>query len=232
MTSRKPDFNRVYTCANEFLAVNNCIEGFPFSLKALIKEQSDVQVCSFGKAMDKYGIPIKSFGSESALLEEYCGAHIIFFNEKEEKYRMRFSLGHEFGHFVLNHKMNLDKDDPLYGIQEVEANCFSAQLLMPEQILRECTKRGYSTNNDYIKDSFGVSKLAAEKRHDTIAKNNNEWNSRSDIMYDDIILERYLPFIDRIAPKRYIEKFNSFYFDDEFVKQQERECWLDNRSRW
>jgi hypothetical protein len=119
MTSKKPDFKRVYSIANEYLAVTNCIDVFPYSLKALVKEQADVQLCSFGKAIDKYGIPIKSFGSESALIEEYCGAHIIFFNEKEDKRRVRFSIGHEFGHFVLGHKMNLDREDPIYGIQDI-----------------------------------------------------------------------------------------------------------------
>lgn len=167
MTYRNPDFKRLYVMANEILISTRKIEEFPYSIKSLSTEQADVQVCSYRKAKEKYKIPIEDFGSKSAHLEEYCGAHIIFFNEKEEKYRVRFSIGHELGHMMLGHKMNLTEDDPLYGIQETEANCFSAQLLMPEQLLRECSRRGYTISIDYIMKSFGVSEEAAkkEKRH-------------------------------------------------------------------
>ncbi|SCY14226.1 protein of unknown function [Butyrivibrio sp. INlla14] len=232
MTSRKPDFKRVYMLANEILVVTRTIDTFPYSVKQLAMEQADVQVCSFKKAQEKYKIPIKDFGSESAHLEEYMGAHIIFFNEQEEKYRVRFSIGHELGHMLLEHDMNLKKENPLYGVQEVEANCFSAQLLMPEQLLRECNNRGYKTDVDYIIKSFGVSEDAAQRRKNTLAKNNYEWRNRSEKMFDDIIIERNLAFLDKIAPRRRVERFNSFFYDEEMDMQKERYSWLDTRRRW
>ena len=69
-----------------------------------------------------------------------------------------------FAHFILGHKMNLNQSDPLYDIQELEANCFAAQLLMPEQILRECSKRHKAITVDFIINSFDVSEDAAKKR--------------------------------------------------------------------
>lgn len=230
MTSRPPDFRRVYMLANEILVSTRIINVFPFNIKSLVKEQSDAQLCSYRKAEEKYHVPIRDFGSDSAHLEEYCGANIIFYNNKEQKTRIRFSIGHELGHMLLGHKMNLKKSDPLYGVQEVEANCFSAQLLMPEQIIRECSRRGYMISVEYIMDSFGVSKMAAEKRRETLSKTNHEWKSRSEKMYDDIIIERNIKTIDTIAPRRDI--YDICFSDEEYEKQQERDSWLDGRGRW
>ena len=62
--------------------------------------------------MTKFGICVKSFGSESAVIQEYCGAHIIFYNQDEQPYRVRFSIMHEFGHYILGQMLDL-------GIQEL-----------------------------------------------------------------------------------------------------------------
>ncbi|AOZ95328.1 ImmA/IrrE family metallo-endopeptidase [Butyrivibrio hungatei] len=231
MTCRKPDFKKVYTLANEILVSNKSIDTFPYSIKKLVKEQSDIQTCSFSKAEEKYHIPIKNFGSESAHLEQYLGASIIFYNEKEPKYRIRFDLGHEFGHFMLGHETDLAKDNPLYAIQEIEANCFAAQLLMPEQLIRECGNRGYTITPDFIRRAFEVSDAAASMRKATLAKTNYEWRDRTEKLFDDIIISRYGDFLDKVAPKRRIEIFNSFYYDEEFDKQRERDSWLDPRRR-
>lgn len=116
------------------------------------------------------------------------GAHIIFYNQDEAPYRVRFSILHEFGHYFLGHELNLDRNDKLYGVQEVEANCFAAQVLMPEQLLRECSKRGKKLSEDFIMKSFGVSWEAARKRRNTLARTVYEWRSREESRYDDIVL--------------------------------------------
>ena len=222
------DYTLIYSKANEYLATTSVIEVFPYKVKAFVEEQSDIRLCTYSKAMTKFGIDVKSFGSESAVIQEYCGAHIIFYNQDEQPYRVRFSIMHEFGHYILGHKMNLDVNDPLYGIQELEANCFAAQMVMPEQILREAGKRGKMISIDYIKKSFKVSEEAAEKRKKTLATNNYEWKKRSEKEFDDIIIFRYGAFINRIAPKRidYID------YDYEYQRQQERDMYLDTRTRW
>lgn len=81
---------------------------------------------------------------------------------------------------------------------------------------------------DYIKKSFEVSEEAAEKRKKTLAIHNYEWKKRSEKEFDDIIIFRYGAFINRIAPKRidYID------YDYEYQRQQERDMYLDTRTRW
>ena len=223
------DFVMIYRKANEILATTSVIETFPYKISQLIKEQSDIRICKYSKALSKYGIPMEHFGSESAVLMECEGAYIIFYNDEEKEYRVRFSIGHEFGHYVFKHKMNLRDDDSLYQKQEIEANCFAAQLLMPEQIIREVVHRGKIVNIDCLKKSFDVSNEAAEKRRQSLAKFDYEWRKREEKEYDDIILTRFTTFIDIIAPKKQIDYYDYAYEDE---MQRERESWIDSRSRW
>ena len=224
MISNKPNFKKVYEIANEMLIRTNCINDFPYSVKALAKEQADVQVVSYKKAKEKYDIPIDKFGSVSAHLEKCNGAHIIFFNNEDCKQRIRFSLGHELGHVVSGHKMDLDEHDPIYAKQEIEANYFAAQILMPDQIIRECENRGYRITDEYLVSSFGVSHEAARKRRDSLSS--FKWRDKSEKQFDDIILYLYKDFIDKIAPNK-----NVFMYDIEtdILMQNERDTWNSYR---
>lgn len=223
------DFVKIYGVANEILATSSVIEDFPFKFSKLIKEQTDIKLCSYTKALNKYNVPVEKLGSDSAELVEMEGSYIIFYNNEEPEYRIRFSIGHELGHYLLGHKMNLSEDDPLYKKQEIEANIFSAQLVMPEQIIRQASKRGKMINVDYIVNSFDVSVDAAEKRRKTLSKYDYEWKKRAEKEYDDIILARFESFINKIAPKK---NFSYFDYDYEDRRQREREFWLDPRGRW
>ena len=227
--SHEPNFKRVYQCANEILVCSSVINEFPFKAKELVKEQADISFCTYEKAQNKYHQDIRQFGSDSAVLMEMLGSHIIFYNQNEVTYRVRFSIMHEFGHYVLKHKLNLTRKDSLYNVQEVEANCFAAQILMPGQLLRECAKRMKTISVDFIMESFGVSPEAAEKRRKTLAKTVIEWRSRKESMYDDIILSKYRMMLDTIAP---IPRQYSYSFEDDFEREQERNGWMDTRSRW
>jgi len=182
------NFKKIYQSANEYLVTSKAITDFPFKARDFVTEQSDIKIVSFDKARRKHNVSIEYFGSESAIIFEQCGAYIIFYNQDEPKYRVRFSIIHEFAHHIFGHKMNLKPNDSLYGKQELEANCFAAQILMPEQILRECTKRGKNLTADFIQKSFGVSKEAAEKRIHTLAKSKADWRSREEKEFDDIII--------------------------------------------
>ena len=219
----KINFKKVYTIANEYLATSSAISSFPFMVKGFVYEQSDIKLCSFKKAMDKYGIKISLFGSESAIIQERNGSYIIFYNSSEPDTRVRFSIMHEYGHYILRHKMNLSHDNPLYQVQEAEANCFAAQILMPEQLLRECSKRNKTISIGFIMNSFSVSEQAAQRRQHTLACTDYEWRSRAEKEYDDIILMKYADMLNSIAPKP--REFQYYDFEAEYVKQCERDSW-------
>lgn len=224
MIASNPDFSKAYVAANELLATGKELDTFPFLITSFIKANTDVSLCSFEKAKSKFNVNIHAWGSESAVLQEYNGQSIIFYNKEKTGNHVRFSCCHELGHYILGHKMNLDPKSDLYNKQEIETNYFAAQLLMPEQILTECRKRGQSITPDFLISKFEVSSLAADKRLSTLSKIQPEWRRYKEKEYDDIILMRFAEFIDTIAPKPV-----DYLFSDEDERQRERDTWYYNR---
>lgn len=222
MKDVKPEFSGSYKLANEILVSSHSLADFPFSIKKIVQERGNGSIACkpFSKAA-LYGIDITTFGSESATIFSYNGRYIIFYNEQEKMERVRFSIGHELGHRLLGHVLNLPLGEQ-YSRQEVETNFFAAQLLMPEQILREFQKRGAVINRKFLMTAFGVSEQAADKRIETLAKTVCEWRSRAEREFDDVILIKFAAFIDRVCPQR--RDYYDFNYEEEM--QNKRNGWL------
>ena len=218
MKDNSVDFKKAYSPANELLYSSQTIDTFPFSPQKLVKEKSDISCRSYSKAI-KYGVDIRDFGSDSATIFRIGEKEIIFYNNSMPENHTRFSILHEFGHGYLKHDFT-DKSEDSYRKFEIEANFFSAQLLMPEQIIRELQRRGVSVNKTFLQNYFGVSEQAAEKRIETLAKTNYEWRSREEKAFDDIILMKYSAFIDGIKPK-----YSYYDSDYEEEMQKQRDSW-------
>ena len=216
---QKPDFKKAYILANEMLVAAHCIETFPFDVVKFVKEQTDLKFCSFKKALEKFGIICRDLGSDSALLAQFNGKNVLFYNQAEYNAREPFNMLHETGHFLLGHKTSVSADDPLYGIQEVETNTFAAQMLMPLQVLRVIQSRHYRIDVPFLKNAFGVSEPAAERRIKTLKR--NIYLSTEEKLFDDIIVEKFKRFIDRVAPKKM--EYSYSCWDDPMEK--ERELW-------
>lgn len=214
----KPDFKKALEKANDVLVSSIVIETFPFSIKKVIKEKTNISCRSYLKA-GMYGIDIKMFGSQDAIYQDLEGKGIIFYNEEiSSKERQRFSLNHEFGHIQLNH--DLDNKN-MYGIYEVETNFFAAQMLMPEQIINELINRGKQITVENLMSWFKVSKMAAQKRLDTLRKIDFSHRSYDERIIDESLVLKYQTFIDSIAPKR-VDYYDP-YMEEEL--QRERDSW-------
>ncbi|MEJ0000941.1 MAG: ImmA/IrrE family metallo-endopeptidase [Verrucomicrobiota bacterium] len=73
---------------------------------------------------------------------------VIGVNNSQHEHRQRFTIAHELGHFLLHSGEDLHLDQVFVvknrdersaegeDLEEVEANLFAAELLMPEQFLR------------------------------------------------------------------------------------------------
>lgn len=216
--SIKPNFTNAYSKANEILVKSGIIDSFPYSVIDLVKEQTKIKCCTFKKALG-YGVDITSFGSDSAVIFIYNEKSIIFYDDKKPMNHVKFSILHELGHFINGHNFLL-KDSETYSKYEVETNYFAAQLLMPEQVLREIQQRGTRITHEFLQEHFEVSWQAADKRITTLAKTNAEWRSRMEREFDDIILRKYMSFLDKICPIR-----NEYNFEDEYSRQLERNNW-------
>ena len=217
-TQRKPDFSRAYAVANEILITSTSISSFPFSPKELVKEQS-ATVCRSYKKAQKYGVDIRNFGSESATLFHFHGKAIIFYDETKPQAHINYSILHELGNDKMGHPLS-SIDDLTYRCYEIETNYFAAQLLMPEQLLRELQRRGVRLTIPFLQSAFGVSAQAAQKRINTLNKLNTSWRSQEEQLFDDIILAKFADFLDEIAPRREFDDF-----EEEYERQREREEW-------
>ena len=228
MTSNKPDFKRANILANEILVASSTLVTFPVKVKPIVKEWSDITVVSFKRCYE-YGIDIEAFGSKSAVIQYKHGRYIIFYNQDDYAPRVKFSILHEFGHYRFGHSLKKYVDETEYGRVEVEANCFAAQILMPEQVINELKKRGAIINVDFFKTHFGVSEEAAQKRIETMGKINYEWRSSDEKIFDETILFKYKDFIDDILPNG--NNYN--WYEDEYEMQKERDNWdFDTRTRY
>lgn len=82
--------------------------------------------------------------------------------------RFRFTVAHEIGHFVLHQHGVVDKIDTRREMtiwndasEEAEANCFAAELLMPDYLFRpHCVGKPSIQALDNLADIFGTSTLA------------------------------------------------------------------------
>jgi Zn-dependent peptidase ImmA (M78 family) len=93
---------------------------------------------------------------------------VIGVNEDHHPNRQRFTIAHELGHFILHRddsSIFVDKTLTFYRdgqssqgvyIQEIEANAFAAELLMPEAVIHQYVMNGID--------------LHEEKRIESIAK--------------------------------------------------------------
>lgn len=100
----------------------------------------------------------------SGLVFEVDEGAVIAVNSRHRRNRRRFSLGHELGHYLLDHHDRFhidvdDSDDPGFDWQvERLANQFAAEVLMP----RELVSAHYQEIQDafQLADRFQVSELA------------------------------------------------------------------------
>lgn len=215
----KPLFSKAYSNANEILVSSKIISAFPFCPKKLVREQTPIVCRSYSKALS-YGVDIQAFGSESAILTQLQGKSIIFYNDSKPETHIDYSIIHELGHFINGHNMQIS-DEETYHRYEIETNYFAAQILMPEQIIREFQRRGIAITVPFIQKNFGVSQQAAEKRISTLAKTTYDWKSRAEKEFDDIILLKYREFINTVAPLNN----NAYDFEYEYERQEERNNW-------
>lgn len=104
-------------------------------------------------------------GEISGFLLRKDGKSIIGVNNSHSPNRRRFTIAHELGHYFLHQfeGLHLDKTFHRSGLsslgistEEIEANAFAAELLMPDHLVRKAVA-GFE--GDLISDS-GIEQLA------------------------------------------------------------------------
>ena len=109
----------------------------------------------------------------SGLLYASDGQVCIFYNESHSEERQRFTIAHELGHFFLHNRGEHALRAPLLmarsgvssqGVkkEEIEANQFAAELLMPREFLLEALEDYVYIDEDDIDDLARVFKVSAQ----------------------------------------------------------------------
>jgi len=143
------------------------ITSLPLDLK-LISNYFKIKIIPYSRAKN-----YKNFTSEmkkgdgfSAIINSQ---KIIYFNDRINlKERIRFTIAHELGHCLLGHDLNkqkyrnseIDLDDNT--IEEMQANVFARDILMPAVVLH------YTNNINYedIMKFCGISETSAKIREE------------------------------------------------------------------
>jgi Zn-dependent peptidase ImmA (M78 family) len=95
-------------------------------------------------------------------------------NEHHHDHRQRFTIAHEIGHYVLHSSEILHYDktdlervyfrtDNISDLNEIEANHFAAELLMPEDLIYKCINYGIRSIKE-LADKLNVSEDAMRYR--------------------------------------------------------------------
>ncbi|MBS4760963.1 MAG: ImmA/IrrE family metallo-endopeptidase [Clostridium sp.] len=94
----------------------------------------------------------------------------LYVNADESPKRQNFTIAHELGHFLLGH-LNSSEYSVLYRNNELsdsplerEANCFAANLLVPEKLLRKTLKDYPFITDNQLGNLFGVSEIVIKNR--------------------------------------------------------------------
>ena len=95
-------------------------------------------------------------------------------NSSHHIHRQRFTIAHEIGHFLLHatEALHYDKGpenemffraDNITNLDEIQANHFAAELLMPKEAVLKCIKEGAKSSQE-LSECFNVSEDAMRYR--------------------------------------------------------------------
>lgn len=108
---------------------------------------------------------------------------VLYRGEERKKDRLNFTLAHEIGHIYLGHQRDGD-------LEEIEANFFAAELLMPEPVVRYLMRENNGLRAEDLHEWFYVTRMAAEKRLQTLKRKYDLPTPQ-----DEALLARFLPHL-------------------------------------
>jgi len=164
---RRPSINNIKEEPSLLGNVNDIVK--------LLEEEKLINGCvvDIQKLIEREGVKIKYddtlTSNQSGYLKKDNNSWIIGVNNKHNRKRQRFTLAHEFAHYVLHRDDNDIFEDEIFfrdnNLTSIEyaANEYAAKILMPENLVRGNIIAG-ETDIEDLADKFGVSVLAMKNR--------------------------------------------------------------------
>lgn len=204
-----PRFNLAQESAYNILASSN-IHELPVNLKKLIRSYN-IQLQTYTQFAKDLNISLDMVislcaSNDGCIMKRNDGIYLLLYNDLiPYKGRIRFTLAHEFGHFILKHH-DKTKDtlisrknpfaklnDKNYESFEQEANYFAKRLLVPIPLVNE-----YSTyfetplSPKIVSEIFGTSKEVAGYIIQEINKRNKNISIKKETHF---LLDNFKQFI-------------------------------------
>ena len=100
----------------------------------------------------------------------------MYINSADNPKRRNFTIAHELGHYFLGHTQKseyetlfrLTTKERNHSQLEKDANCFAANLLVPEQMLKKIIQKYPFITNRSLSNVFGVSEEVIYNRKNTL----------------------------------------------------------------
>lgn len=100
------------------------------------------------------------------VIKKVNGHPSIYICKNDSTVRQRFTIFHEIGHYVLGHYDEYGEMQRTYGFRynqnEVDADEFAAEMLMPRSYVISCVNKGYTFKK--MQDIFQASSPAMSRR--------------------------------------------------------------------
>lgn len=160
-----PNYNRAAAKAYQTLLALR-ISALPIDPLMILHQCKNTAVHTYEEVMPRFGVRdpqyFKSMVMErkdALTVRRDQGGRIVyemFYDARANPRRMRYTIAHELGHILLNHRM----EEPW---EEREADYFASQLLAPRPVFNVLAAYGYDSGNpEVIAAAFQLSKAAAE----------------------------------------------------------------------
>lgn len=187
----RPDFEMAQNKATEFL-LSHKITGLAFDPRNLDLTSDRIIIDTIENYASLTGQDVRCFmgrNIDGCYTVKYADYNIILYSSSDTSTLNHkiFGITHELGHIYCGHTVDGET-------QEIEANYFAAQVLMPESVIyyiMKVYKNNRITALDLI-NIFDVSFEAAQKRVTTFNRK-GFWNSSA---IDKMLVEKYKPFVD------------------------------------
>lgn len=160
---RQPDYARAAAMAARCL-IRLQVKTLPVRPMEILRRCRNTVIYTYQQAaehlnMDEFDFERRCAGAEAFTIrgktQEGEAAYVVCYRNGGHPGRLNFTLAHELGHMILDHKA----DD---AADEEEANCFAQHLLCPEPALRQLEAEEKLTAQRVSRACF-VSLSAAEK---------------------------------------------------------------------
>lgn len=177
MNKISANYDLARSTANNLLKYHKLVS-VPINILKLMNQYNNLTVMSFREFANRYNITVKEVITTFSHSKDGC----ITYSGKKDKYvllynddcfertpeRIRFTLAHEFGHYILGHHKLTDNSRLSRGgltelehdVFEKEADCFASEFLAPTPYLSKVKP----TNLISISKVFGISEQASSYR--------------------------------------------------------------------